>query len=524
MWVVISLLFSPNIHAQTCSSGDAATSYSSNNGSRGAMFNITAGSNPVTIARFSANLYVGPATYEIYYRAGTYVGNESNAAAWTLVGSCTGLTGVPGQPTLIPINVNVTIPANTAYGFYVTNTTGGGLNYTSSATTNVSLFSNADLTITGGVGKSYPFASTFNFRLFNGTAHYYIGNIQHASLATTNSTHTNPAQSNSSSNIYAPSCSGLICTVTGSGANPISGPTTSRVWIQGTQPAHFVRRHYEITPVNNPTTATGRVTLYFTQADFDAFNAVNVVKLPLGPTDNVGKANLLVEKRNGTSSDGSGLPSTYSGGITNINPTDSDINWNATNSRWEVTFDVTGFSGFYVKTQSGVLPVRWLDVQGSMTSSTRVSIRWRVQEQRVQRYFIEGSLDGLNFTELGQVNSRGDGINQYLFDREPLPNGMQIFRIKQEDQDTRVSYSNIIRLRTKGTRSAVAPNPAKDQLTLHVAESQINTLVRINDQHGRTVKTFRIESVNQAVDIQSFAPGMYYLQLADGENMKWIKQ
>lgn len=101
---------------------------------------------------------------------------------------------------------------------------------------------------------------------------------------------------------------------------------------------------------------------------------------------------------------------------------------------------------------------------------------------------------------------------------------MQIFRIKQEDQDTRVSYSNIIRLRTKGTRSAVAPNPAKDQLTLHVAESQINTLVRINDQHGRTVKTFRIESVNQAVDIQSFAPGMYYLQLADGENMKWIKQ
>ena len=488
------------------------------------MFNITAGSNPVTIARFSANLYAGSATYEIYYRAGTYVGYESNAAAWTLIGSCSGLAGNPGQPTLIPINVNVTIPANTTYGFYVTNTASGGLNYTSSAVNNVTLFSNTDLSIIGGVGKAYPFSATYSFRLFNGTAHYYIGNIQNGTLATTNTTHTNPAQSNNSSNLYAPSCSGIICAVAGSGANPISGQTTSKVWIQATAPAHFVRRHYEITPVNNPTTATGRVTLYFTQADFDAFNAINVVKLPVGPTDNVGKANLLVEKRSGTSSDGSGHPSTYTGSISNINPTDADIVWDATNSRWAVTFDVVGFSGFYVKTQGGVLPVRWLDVHGALIGNSHARISWKVQEQRVQTYIVEGSADGTQFTELGRVNSLGDGVHAYQFETSSLSANVRLFRIKQLDHDLRMSYSNIIRLRGTTNQSQVAPNPANSQLTLQVKEDQIKTIAYIHDQEGRIVNRIRIAGTSQTIDIQSLPPGMYYIQLANGEKIKWIKQ
>jgi hypothetical protein len=67
--------------------------------------------------------------------------------------------------------------------------------------------------------------------------------------------------------------------------------------------------------------------------------------LPTGTADATGKANLRIEKRTGTSSDGTGNINTY-GTASTIDPADADIIWNATTTRWEVSFDVTGFSGF----------------------------------------------------------------------------------------------------------------------------------------------------------------------------------
>ncbi|MDP2388072.1 MAG: hypothetical protein Q8M29_16980, partial [Bacteroidota bacterium] len=163
-------------HAAKAQCPTLATSYASNNGSRGVMFNITA-TNGITITSFDANLYGGTtATYEIYYKSGSYVGSETNAAAWTLAGTVNSLyVAANNVPTPIPITLNVYIPPGNTYGFYVTNTASGGVNYTSSATTNITLASDANMTVVGGVGKSYPFGSTYSYRLFNGTVHYCVG-------------------------------------------------------------------------------------------------------------------------------------------------------------------------------------------------------------------------------------------------------------------------------------------------------------------------------------------------------------
>ena len=147
----------------------------------------------------------------------------------------------------------------------------------------------------------------------------------------------------------------ILASITPNGVNPISGSTTAKVWIETIQPSNFVKRHFEITPTTNPINATGKITLYFTQQEFNDFNDLNTVKLPINATDNAGIANVLLEKRGGTSNNGFGLPNTYNGNIVTINPTDSDIVWNAQNSRWQITFDVAGFSGFFLKTQSATL-------------------------------------------------------------------------------------------------------------------------------------------------------------------------
>jgi hypothetical protein len=117
--------------------------------------------------------------------------------------------------------------------------------------------------------------------------------------------------------------------------------------------APFVRRHYEITPFQNGSTAKATITLYFTQQDFTEFNAYRPDdnNLPTGPDDATGKANLRVYKYGGNSV-GSHHPVDYADAGIEINPDDNKIVWNSVEELWEVSFDVTGFSGFFVAPQN----------------------------------------------------------------------------------------------------------------------------------------------------------------------------
>jgi len=147
------------------------------------MLDISA-SQDITITCFDANLYSGTtADYEIYYKTGSFVGSESNAGAWTFLGGTTALTSAGNNlPTNIPIPVNVYIASGQTCAFYVTNTFGGGTSYTDGTAANAILGSDANITIRGGVGKSYPYGLTFNYREFNGTAHYTLGTPLDVSL------------------------------------------------------------------------------------------------------------------------------------------------------------------------------------------------------------------------------------------------------------------------------------------------------------------------------------------------------
>ena len=73
------------------------------------------------------------------------------------------------------------------------------------------------------------------------------------------------------------------------------------------------------------------------------------------PTDVADKANVRIYQFHGFSA--TGAPGSYPGGSTVIDPADSNIVWNATNQWWEVTFDVTGFSGFFVSNQGNITAV-----------------------------------------------------------------------------------------------------------------------------------------------------------------------
>ncbi len=142
---------------------------------------------------------------------------------------------------------------------------------------------------------------------------------------------------------------GIISSVTPSGSNPVIGQLTAKIWVNTSGFGSYLNKNYEITPQINANTATGKVTIYFAQADFDSYNSTSTTNLPANPTDAIGIANLKIDKYSGTSSDNTGSPNSYGTTPTIIDPEDSDIVWNPTLNRWEVSFNVVGFSGFFIK-------------------------------------------------------------------------------------------------------------------------------------------------------------------------------
>ncbi len=188
---------------------------------------------------------------------------------------------------------------------------------------------------------------------------------------------------------------------------------TARVWVDR-RTGYFLKRHYQVTPALKVATTTGKVRLYFTQEEFNEFNAVatNLKKLPTGPDDAAGKANLLIEQRSGVSADGSGSPASYPGAAQTIDPADADITWDAAESRWEVRFDAAaGFGGFWVKTTSRPLPV----IFGSIAARLQGGSLWvdftSEKETNNHHYEIEASTDGKTFKKIGELCSQAPDGN-----------------------------------------------------------------------------------------------------------------
>ena len=224
---------------------------------------------------------------------------------------------------------------------------------------------------------------------------------------------------NSKAKVYFTSSSGneYIAKLAPMPANSITGEVSAKVWVQTLQPSNYVRRHYEITPANSAT--SGRITLYFTQEDFDAFNAVNMVKLPTRPDDEQGIANMKIEKFSGVSADGSGSPSSYGTVGKTADIIDQWVTWNPNINRWEVQYDVTGgFSGFFIKTQQSTVPVQ-LESFSAFVSNGILNVDFVAHNNtNVDRYQIEISNNGIDFIKVGSVNRTQGTLrseNSYIY-------------------------------------------------------------------------------------------------------------
>lgn len=346
----------------------------------------------------------------------------------------------------------------------------------------------------------------------------------------------NPGVNISAANtIIASATCKLIAKVVPNGANPIGGNTEAFVKVALTVPVYpavngqpYVQRHYEITPASGASTATGRVTLYFKQSEFDAFNAApgSTLKLPINSGDAAGKANVRIGKYPGISSDGSGLPGTYTGPVTVIDPNDADIVFNGVDNRWEISFDVVGFSGFVLQTSAIPLPVSWLNVTALTDPQGRAQIRWEVEESNVADYVVEKSSNGSTFSAVNTQVSKGDGRNTYSFTESSAVTGRTYYRIRQTDKDGRSTFSQVLIVNNvQGGIVTAYPNPTDGTFILNITDrSLMNTVAKLYNSDGRELQQIYISQTATTVSLARYVKGTYLIRLSNGETLRIIRK
>ncbi|TAD86667.1 MAG: T9SS C-terminal target domain-containing protein [Bacteroidetes bacterium] len=311
-----------------------------------------------------------------------------------------------------------------------------------------------------------------------------------------------------------------------SGVDPVAGNTTTQVWVEGSQPTNaqgrpFAKRHYEITPANNAANATGTVTLYFLQSEFDNFNDFNPSgpDMPSGPSDVLGISNLRIYKYAGSSSNGTGLPDTYAGTGTLIDPADANIVWNAAVGRWEITFDVVGFSGFFVTNANfTILPLSAVVLEARQQNGQAV-LNWSIAKAEPANYQLQRSSNGQQFSTVHAIASQG-AETRFTHSDALSATTTVYYRVVATHRNGTTRISNVAMLKGSGAGTTVSiyPNPitkAARQLQLSVSNNTVYSLRLLTATGVTVLQKAGLKLVGSSVIAlpKTLSTGTYFLQL-----------
>jgi hypothetical protein len=321
---------------------------------------------------------------------------------------------------------------------------------------------------------------------------------------------------------YTTGCDTLIAAITGSGSNPLSGNVTVTVNKQVMLLPGTVSRFYEITPVNNPGTASGTITLYYTQAEFTAYNLANSagIRLPLPDKDdaqmNAKIPNVRIRIVAGTVQ-------------TTIIP--HTVNWNAGAQRWELTFDVTDFSKYYVFTEiDAALPLRLISF-AAKEENCMANISWTTAEEMAVSHFdLEYSSDGASWISVAQIKASNTAGEKKYTTSVSINTAINFYRLKMVDIDGKATYSKMVRVVSPlgciGQAIQLYPNPASD--LVYIEKANPSDSYNFYDNTGRCVLQGAIKKTIQEIDVRKLLPGIYAVFIVNRQgaiqSMKFIKQ
>lgn len=192
----------------------------------------------------------------------------------------------------------------------------------------------------------------------------------------------------------------------------------------------------------------------------------------------------------------------------------------------QMAADYTSGTASITTTDLISLPVTILNFSGYKNGTKNV-LRWTTaSESNCLGFQVQRSIDGVNYSSIGFVNSKASGGNSssnitYTFDDNSPVGKKQYYRLLQQDMDGGSKLSNTVVISGgKPTTLAIGglfPNPAKTQVSVIIdAPERDNVTLMILDINGKTLKqqivNVEIGSNTVPVDISSLAQGSYLIK------------
>lgn len=136
------------------------------------------------------------------------------------------------------------------------------------------------------------------------------------------------------------------------------------------------------------------------------------------------------------------------------------------------------------------LPVRFTQFNGRVNNGV-VNLEWSTsQEINNDRFEVEKSKDGNQFSVIGTVAAKGGINNNYSF-VDAKPSAVNFYRLKQVDKDGVFAYSKVLLLRTDLDRigAKISPNPFRGAMNVSFQADRDETItIRLYNQTGQLVK------------------------------------
>ena len=220
-------------------------------------------------------------------------------------------------------------------------------------------------------------------------------------------------------------------------------------------------------------------------------------------------------------------PGNYTGAAEVIDPNDDAIVWNATTNSWAVSFNVTGFSGFFISGVSAPLPVTLVSFNYHVQDNQKILLKWEVAEQLdIRKYIVERSSDGRTYSAIGSIQANNETSFTYQYtDNDPL-NGLSYYRLRIVE-DNVISYSHIlvVNLSEKQPGMTIYPVPASSALTIRIKNSDlVNTEAQLLSSDGRLLQKIKLHGLQQNIHVGHLPAGVYYLKTVNGKAYKIVKQ
>jgi hypothetical protein len=191
-------------------------------------------------------------------------------------------------------------------------------------------------------------------------------------------------------------------------------------------------------------------------------------------------------------------------------------------------FALNGNSSNWIGSDN-TLPINLINFSGAGKDGSNL-LQWSTASEQNSAYFeIQRSGNGTDFTTIANVNAAGNSnlTKNYQYNDEQLsPSSVYYYRLKMVDIDGTSKFSSIIFIRNSISGvTAVYPNPARDQITINIADkSLVNTQALLSDLNGKVLQRISLTQASTQVNISSYVSGMYLLKFKDGKTIKIVKE